>query len=125
MATSPSTDTVASTLSYAATRPLLNQASGVLTSQPDAGTVIDRGGVIYRVDDQPVVLMFGDVPAYREMSTSSTAGPDVSELKLNLIALGYASASTADGTYDAATKAAVEKFETAVGLTSRRDRAVR
>ena len=113
-----STDTVASTLSYASTRPLLNQASGVLTSEPDAGSVIDRGGVIYRVDDQPVVLMFGDVPAYREMSTSSTAGPDVAELKLNLIALGYGSGLTADDSYDSSTKAAVEKFQTAVGLTS-------
>jgi peptidoglycan hydrolase-like protein with peptidoglycan-binding domain len=113
-----STDSVASTLSYAATRPLLNQATGVLTAEPDAGTVIDRGGVIYRVDDQPVVLMFGDVPAYRDMSTASTAGPDVSELKLNLIALGYATDLPANGTYDAATKAAVEKFQTAVGQTS-------
>ncbi len=111
-----SSEDVDGQLTFEATRPIVNQASGVMTWRPDVGTVIDRGGVIYKVDDQPIILMLGDTPIYREMSTDSTTGPDIVQLQGNLIALGYGDGLTLDGEFDAATKSAVEAFEEAVGL---------
>ena len=87
-----------------------------MTWRPEIGAVIDRGGVIYRVDDQPVVLMLGDTPVYREMSTDSTDGPDIVQLQGNLIALGYGDGLSIDGQFDSTTAAAVRAFEKAVGL---------
>lgn len=47
---------------------LSSQLDGTLTSLADPGTVIQQGEVLYRVDDQPVVVMYGDQPAYRDMA---------------------------------------------------------
>jgi peptidoglycan hydrolase-like protein with peptidoglycan-binding domain len=67
---------------------VVNQAGGVYTKLPESGDKVDCGGVLYRVDDQPVVLLCGMVPAYRDLHTGD-AGPDVRELNRNLHRLGY------------------------------------
>ena len=62
----------AGTLTYRA-RPdgspyaVINQARGVYTELPDTGDKVDCGGVLYRVDEQPVLLLCGTVPAYRAL----------------------------------------------------------
>ena len=107
----------AGTLAYAAARPLTNQLSGTYTFLPRAGKTIGRGGVLYRVDNQPVVALRGRVPAWRPMGPGMTAGPDVSELQANLIALGYADGllSSPTGFYDMATDDAVQRWQAAIG----------
>jgi len=107
----------AGTLGYAAARPLTNQLSGTYTYLPRAGKTIRRGGVLYRVDNQPVVALRGRVPAWRPMGPGMTTGPDVSELQANLIALGYADGllSSPTGYYDLATDAAVQRWQAAIG----------
>jgi peptidoglycan hydrolase-like protein with peptidoglycan-binding domain len=107
----------AGTLGYAAARPLTNQLSGTYTFLPKAGKAIRRGGVLYRVDNQPVVALRGRVPAWRPMGPGITPGPDVSELQANLIALGYADGllSSPTGIYDLATDDAVQRWQAAVG----------
>ena len=40
------------------------------------------------------VLMFGNIPAWRDMKDGITPGEDVRQLKLNLIALGYGTVET-------------------------------
>ena len=45
----------------------INQARGIYTKLPDEGDKVDCGDVLYRVDDDPVLLLCGTVPAYRDL----------------------------------------------------------
>jgi len=66
----------------------INQARGIYTELPDEGDKIDCGEVFYRVDDDPVLLLCGPVPAYRDLD-SGDEGKDVRQLNRNLRTLGY------------------------------------
>lgn len=61
----------------------VNQARGIYTRLPEAGDTVGCGDVLYRVDDRPVLLLCGTVPAYRDLKASGT-GKDVRQLKRNL-----------------------------------------
>jgi hypothetical protein len=92
------------TLEYAAREDgssysVINQASGDYTALPSAGQVIRQGQALYRVADNPVVLLNGNTPAYRSISEGDS-GPDVRELNADLVALGYATRSELDPTSD-------------------------
>jgi hypothetical protein len=69
--------------------PVFNQARGTYTKLPNSGDQIGCGGVLYRVNNKPVVLLCGSTPAYRALSQGDS-GPDVAELNANLVDLGYA-----------------------------------
>jgi len=43
---------------------------GTITSIAEIGAVIEQGDVLYRVDDHPVVVLYGDQPAYRTIRFS-------------------------------------------------------
>ena len=73
--------------------PVINQARGVYTSLPDSGDKVDCGGVLYRVDDKPVLLLCGTVPAYRALHVGD-AGQDVRQLNRNLHVRGAGGAFT-------------------------------
>jgi len=105
------------TLGYEPARPVINQLAGTYTKLPATGRLIRRGGVLFRVDDQAVVLMRGRTPAWRPFELGMTPGPDVRELQANLIALGYASGllSEPTGHYDLATDDAVQRWQAATG----------
>ena len=105
------------TLGYAPTRPLVNQLAGTYTWLPGAGSRVRPGRPLYRVDDLPVVLMRGDVPAWRAFALGMTGGPDVTELQANLIALGYARGllQAPTGQFDLATADAVARWQAANG----------
>src|SRR4051812_6628535 len=62
---------------------VINQAHGVYTKLPETGDKVDCGDVIYRVDDHPVLLLCGAVPAYRTLHEADT-GQDVRQLNRNL-----------------------------------------
>ena len=66
----------------------INRARGVYTELPDSGDEVRCGGALYRVNDRPVVLLCGTVPAYRALHVGSR-GRDVRELNRNLHQLGY------------------------------------
>jgi hypothetical protein len=93
---------------------------GVLTSAPAAGTVIGRGGVLYRVSDIPVRLLLGAVPVYRDFGYGMTDGPDVRQLETNLVALGLDPHHriTVDRHFSAATAAAIRRWEASWGRPS-------
>ena len=74
---------------------LVNQASGTFSKLPSAGEVFSRGQVLYRVSNDPVILLYGNTPIYRSLYESDN-GPDVRELNENLVALGYATRSDVD-----------------------------
>jgi multidrug efflux pump subunit AcrA (membrane-fusion protein) len=67
---------------------VINQAGGVYTKLPETGDEVGCGEVLYRVDNRPVVLLCGRVPAYRDLRVG-LRGPDVRQLNRNLHQLGY------------------------------------
>ncbi|MGO9319446.1 MAG: peptidoglycan-binding protein [Solirubrobacteraceae bacterium] len=110
--------TVDGTLGYGSTLELYDRLSGTFTWLPAVGSVIGRGGALFRVDDLPVVLMYGSVPAYRTLKEGVSDGPDVAELNENLIDLGFGpySAITDVDEFDGATAAAVRRWQKADGV---------
>jgi peptidoglycan hydrolase-like protein with peptidoglycan-binding domain len=100
-------------VSYGASTPVTCKA-GTITWLPAAGTVVARGQQIARVDDEPIVLLYGALPAYRELKKSTT-GNDVLQFERNLAALGYGG-FTVDDTYSALTVAAVKRWQHDLGV---------
>ena len=66
---------------------VINQARGTYTGLPSEGDTVACGDVLYRVDENPVLLLCGPVPAYRTLQ-SGDVGEDVRQLNQNLHALG-------------------------------------
>jgi hypothetical protein len=98
---------------------VIDQAQGTYTKLPQIGQVISQGQALYRVDDSPVVLLYGSTPAYRSLSAGAT-GVDVAELNADLVALGYATSnqlSPTSSSFGSATTTAVQKLQAALGLT--------
>ncbi|WP_229348518.1 peptidoglycan-binding protein [Streptomyces sp. UNOB3_S3] len=58
-------------LGYGAEVPLLVKATGTVTWLPEQGTLVERGGVLLRVNDRPVVLLYGSLPMYRDLRPAS------------------------------------------------------
>jgi hypothetical protein len=71
----------------------INHARGTYTELPEVGDKVDCGGVLYRVDNRPVLLLCGTVPAYRALHVGD-AGPDVRQLNRNLHVRGAGDAFT-------------------------------
>ncbi len=95
--------------------------SGTFTWLPQIGQVIRQGQQIYGLSGSPVVLLYGPVPAYRDLSEGLT-GADVTELNRDLVKLGYATRAALGPKsgwdyYSAATAYAVELLQTKLGLT--------
>lgn len=115
---------VSATLGYAGSYSVVNQAQGTVTELPTVGQVITQGQVLYTVNGAPVVLLYGNTPAYRSLSegadASDVTGSDVAELNADLVALGYADSSEIPAGSDEFTwwtKDAVEKLQAALGVT--------
>jgi peptidoglycan hydrolase-like protein with peptidoglycan-binding domain len=96
---------------------VINNLHGTYTSLPMLGHVIHQGQALYRVDDAPVVLLYGAAPAYRSLSPGAS-GPDVAELNADLVALGYAGATQLRprSVFGSATATAVQKLQAALGM---------
>jgi peptidoglycan hydrolase-like protein with peptidoglycan-binding domain len=67
---------------------VINQARGTYTQLPDDGDKVECGDVLYRVDENPVLLLCGGVPAYRNLH-GGDVGEDIRQLNENLHRLGY------------------------------------
>jgi hypothetical protein len=98
-----------------------SSASGTFTWLPQAGQVIRQGHRIYAVSGSPVVLLYGSVPAYRDLSEGMT-GADVTELNTDLVKLGYATSAALGPRsgwdyYSSETANAVELLQSKLGLT--------
>ncbi|MEV4089107.1 peptidoglycan-binding protein, partial [Nonomuraea fuscirosea] len=75
-------------LGYGPVTTAVSRQPGTVTWLPGSGATISRGRSLFRVDDKPVVLMYGDRPAYRDLR-SGMEGKDVENLERNLDKLGY------------------------------------
>ncbi len=89
--------------------------SGTVTALPRPGSVVRRGGALYRVDGEPVVLMYGATPAYRDLQLGVEDGHDVRQLEHNLAALGF-DPGTVDTEFTSTTAAAVTDWQESAGL---------
>jgi peptidoglycan hydrolase-like protein with peptidoglycan-binding domain len=96
------------------------QTAGVVTELPPVGSTIIQGQVLYRLDNEPVVLLYGSTPIYRPFTPGMPAGPDVVELEQDLINLGFGQpyGLTANGDFNFADEQAVRAFNEAEGLPS-------
>ncbi|GAA0560461.1 peptidoglycan-binding protein [Actinomadura livida] len=108
------TQDVDGTLGYGGTRTVAGAGRGTLTWLPRAGSVISRGEPVYKVDDEPVPLLYGRLPLYRTLAPG-TEGADVEQLERNLHALGH-TGFTVDDAYSAATAAAVRRWQDDLGM---------
>jgi peptidoglycan hydrolase-like protein with peptidoglycan-binding domain len=105
------------TLGYAGDYSVVNQRSGTITWLPAIGRVVRQGQTLYRVDDAPVLLLYGSTPAYRDLR-SGESGTDVRQLNAALVALGYGDGEL-DPTSDSfgwRTKVAVKKLQADLGV---------
>ncbi|MDI6022710.1 peptidoglycan-binding protein [Leucobacter sp. UT-8R-CII-1-4] len=107
--------TVPGTLDFAAPASMLATTTGTLTYLPSAGAVLHAGEAIYRADQQPVILMTGAMPAWRDFEPGMNPGDDVTQLQQNLGALGYFDGE-ADGRYTWGTREAVYDWKKDVGF---------
>ena len=101
------------TLGYAGSYTVLGLARGTVTWLPKAGHVVVQGQVLYRVDEAPVVLLYGATPAYRALAVGAT-GADVAQLNHDLVTLRYLDRSEVDsawGEFNWATTAGVERLQ--------------
>ena len=113
------TDDQQGTLGYSGNATVYSQLGGIVTWLPQPGDVIRPDQRLFSLDQTPVVLMNGRVPASRTLAQGVSDGADVRELKSDLVALGYDPEGqiTLDEHFDAATAAAVKRWEAAHGLT--------
>jgi peptidoglycan hydrolase-like protein with peptidoglycan-binding domain len=98
---------------------VVQRPAGTITWLPGPGSVIRRGQVLYRIDGQPVRLLFGAQAAWRRLARGVADGADVRQLKRNLIALGFTAngALTLSDQFDWATAVAIRQWQRANGLT--------
>jgi hypothetical protein len=119
------TASVSGTLGYAGAYTVLAQGHGTITWLPAVGQVVHERQALYRIDGQPVVLLYGSTPAYRALAAGATAtdvtGPDVKQLNHDLVALGYITSSELEPNSDEfswATKLGVERMQDALGVSA-------
>ncbi|HEY4452421.1 MAG TPA: peptidoglycan-binding protein [Solirubrobacteraceae bacterium] len=106
-----------SSLSTARSSAALYGQGSTFTALPSVGEVIDRGGSLYRISGQPVLLMYGSVQPTRAFVAGMSTGGDVAELNANLQALGYARGLAGDQ-FTAATEAAIRALQSAHGASA-------
>lgn len=91
----------------------VNQASGTLTRLAvGRGDEVHAGDVLYRVDERPVVVLEGSVPAFRALSVG-VEGADVKQLTRFLVAKHYLASATSK--YTAAVERAVRAWQRRLG----------
>jgi hypothetical protein len=111
------TDTESGTVGYAESETVYDRLSGTITSLPSVGQVIRPGQALYKVDDKPVVLFDGSTPAYRDLASGVSDGPDVYELNRDLVRQGFDPEHliVVDDVWQAATTDAVDLWQESLG----------
>src|SRR5262249_61590123 len=101
------------TLGYGEEVPVAAGGEGTLTWIAATGATVMRGEPLFRVDERPVVALYGQVPLYRTLRVGLT-GADVRQLEDNLAALG-STAVPVDDVFTAGTAAAVGVWQAGLG----------
>ena len=92
--------------------------NGTITGLPTVGDVVQFGHPIAEVDGEPVLLLQGTRPAWRELGPNTSNGEDIRQLETALVAMGYADATemTVDDDWDSDTTAAVKAMQGLNGM---------
>jgi peptidoglycan hydrolase-like protein with peptidoglycan-binding domain len=102
------------TVEYGAPFTVNSSAAGMVTRLLGQGERVGRGDELYRVDEQPVTLLVGEVPMYRDLAIGDS-GVDVRQLETNLAKLGYDDFET-DTAFNAPTAEAVRAWQRKIGV---------
>lgn len=90
---------------------------GTATAVAAEGSAVGNGETIVEVGQEPIVVLLGDLPAYRTLSQGDF-GADVRQLERALDDLGFGDAGLRiDDTFDAETSLAVVAFQSSVGAS--------
>jgi len=108
------TKTLTGTLGYGDPVPVGAAGEGTLTWIAPIGSTVKRGEPLFKIDERPVVALYGAVPLYRPLR-NGVVGVDVKQLEENLSGLGY-KGFTVDDKFTASTTAAVRAWQTNLGL---------
>lgn len=101
-------------LAYGTSHTVSGKVNGTVTWLAEAGSTVPRGKPLVKIDNDPVVLLYGPMPAYRTLS-SGTSGADVEQFEQNLKKLGY-DGFTVDRDYTSATADAVREWQDDLGV---------
>lgn len=107
--------TTTGTLRFADARTMRSTRAGVVTELPTPGSVVPLGGRLYAVDNVPVFLLRGNMPAWRDLQSGMDRGPDVRQLEQSLRDLGFFTGAP-DEKFTSSTVDAVKKWQKATGL---------
>ncbi len=107
--------TVDGRLDHAGRTPVKSAVEGTITKAAEPGKTVRQGQALYGLNAEPVILLYGSVPMFREMKPGIN-GPDVAQLERNLRDLGYGPDLAIGPKYDAHTKAAVKRWQQALGI---------
>lgn len=102
-------------LGFGSTTTVYGRLTGTATWLPATGSQVTRGKSIYKLDNKPVVLLYGKLPTYRALTVGDT-GADVKQFERNLSALGY-DGFTVDNEYTSSTASAVRDWQEDLGLS--------
>ena len=64
---------VSGTLGYGPEHPVESRLSGTVTALAAVGSTVVRGKALFRIDDKPVILLYGGLPAYRDLTAGHPA----------------------------------------------------
>lgn len=92
----------------------LRQGNSIVTVPPKLGEELKEGSVALVVSGQPVLVLQGDQPTYRDLAEGAS-GQDVRQLEAGLFRLGH-NPGPQDGKFDRATRNAVVSLFNAVGF---------
>jgi peptidoglycan hydrolase-like protein with peptidoglycan-binding domain len=99
---------------------VIGNKPGVVTDIVAVGETVEQGDVLYRVNGDPVVVMYGDVPAYRTLldTSDNMTGDDVLQLEEALVALGYDpdGLASVDEEFTGYTATMVERWQEDLGV---------
>lgn len=91
-----------------------NAADGTVTGVVARGERMGEGDALYQVDLRPVVIAEGRIPSFRDL-TVGDVGADVAQLE-RMLAQRVPFAGTVDDQFTLATQAAVEAWQTELGI---------
>lgn len=84
---------------------------------PEVGAVLNAADIALEVTGRPVIVLPGDLPAYRSLSVGMS-GPDVLQLKQALASLGFTSGDLGSQVFDADTATGLGQLYQHVGYTA-------
>jgi peptidoglycan hydrolase-like protein with peptidoglycan-binding domain len=110
-----SSTSTSGTLRFADARTIQAGRGGVVTEVPTPGAVVTLGGKLHAIDNVPVFLLRGAMPAWRDFQSGMDKGPDVRQLEQSLRDLGYFT-KPPDQEFSWFTTDAIQRWQKANGL---------